>query len=226
MNHVLAAFLLGLAGSLHCVGMCSPLVIAVSGPAFWRKLVYNVGRISVYVAYGGMVAAVGNAFPWTKHQQWLTLGVGLVMVIAGITGFTRINIPLVTGFFVSLTERLKGIFGRLVPHRNGPALFLLGAVNGMLPCGLTYLALTYCVVLPTAGEGMLFMAIFGTGTLAVMLGFTSIVTVAIQRWKWNLSRITTVILLLTGSWMIGRAMMRMSPATTPPGIVKIDAVCH
>lgn len=226
MNHVLTAFILGLAGSFHCVGMCSPLVVAVSGPAFWRKVWYNSGRIGVYMFYGALVAALGNAFQWTEYQNVLTLAVGFVMLVAALTGLTSVRIPVVPGVVERLTGFLKKMFSTLLPHRNGPTLFLLGAVNGMLPCGLTYLALTYCIVLPGAFEGMLFMASFGAGTLAVMLGFTSLITTLVQRFRWNMQRLTTIILLITGFLMIGKAMVNQIPGMPVMSMHKVDAICR
>ena len=87
----------------------------------------------------------------------------------------------------------------------------MGALNGMLPCGLTYLALTYCLVLPTPSDGVLFMLIFGTGTLGVMLGFPSLVSFLASRFRFNFSRMATVLLLLAGVTLIGRAFVEHSP---------------
>jgi sulfite exporter TauE/SafE len=88
---------------------------------------------------------------------------------------------------------------------------LLGALNGLLPCGLVYIALTYCLTLPTPLEGFGFMIMFGAGTLPVMLGFTSIVQRIIKKFNYSLKHVTSAMMILAGVVLIARVFIVHAP---------------
>lgn len=226
MNDLIVAFSLGLAGSLHCVGMCSPLVLAIGGSAWWQKLSYNAGRISTYMIYGWLVAGFGNAFQWPAHQEVISLMLGLVMIILAIAGFSSVRLPMITPFLQRLSGYLKTRFSTLVGRRSAITIFLMGALNGMLPCGLTYLALTYCIILPEAWQGMTFMFAFGAGTLGVMFGLTSVISLIIRRNRLDFRTISIIMLMVMGVFFIGRATLNTLAGNTLAASHRVDAVCR
>lgn len=213
MTNTWTALLLGLTGSLHCAGMCSPLVIAVTGgrSAFLRRLEYNAGRIAVYGFFGGMAAWLGNAFGWTAYRGILSVVTGTVMIAFALAGITRLRIPVVTPVIQRMTMLLKKYFGWFLSRKAWYARVAMGAVNGLLPCGLTYLAVTYCLILPSPADGIWFMLVFGAGTLGVMLGFPMLVSMLARRFRFNFSKVATVMLLLAGVTLVGRAFLEHSP---------------
>lgn len=229
MNFLATAFIFGLAGSLHCVGMCSPLIIAVtgSGKNVGRKLLYNGGRVMVYAVYGAMVAAIGTAFHWTAYQNELSLLAGLVILTFALAGLTTIRIPLVTPAILRLSSYLKSRFSLFLQRRNNLALLTMGALNGMLPCGLTYLALTYCMALIGPVEGAMFMMSFGLGTMGVMFGFTALISRWVQHHRINMQRVATMILLVMGTLLAGRSIIHYMPGPTPGPLGHfVDAICR
>lgn len=213
MTNTWTALLLGLAGSLHCAGMCSPLVMAVTpGPsAVARRLQYNAGRIAVYVLFGGMAAWLGQVFSWSAYSGILSVATGVVMIAFALAGITNLRIPVITPAIQHLTLSLKRTFGWFLSRKSWYARTAMGALNGMLPCGLTYLALTYCLILPTPVEGGWFMLVFGIGTLGVMLGFPALVGMLARHFRFNFSRMATVLLLLAGVTLVGRVFLEHSP---------------
>lgn len=226
MNDLIVAFSLGLAGSLHCVGMCSPLVLAVTASGGKNRFIYNAGRILTYSIYGFLVASLGNAFQWTEHQDAISLALGIFMLLMAIAGFSTIELPLITPLLQRISVFLRQRFSGLMAHRTNATTFLMGTINGMLPCGLTYLALTYCVTLPYGWQGITFMLAFGTGTLGVMLGLTSVVATLVRKNSIDFRKVSMVLLLVMGTFFIGRTVIHHLTGYTPVSGHRVDAVCR
>ena len=206
---VLTALIMGLTGSLHCVGMCSPLAMAVGNMntrAFLNRVIYNAGRIVTYGLLGLAIAGVGLAFPISKFQNLVSVLLGVILLLAGI-GLLKVNIPILSSAIGKLTFTLKKLFTRFLSRKNFGSVFLLGTLNGILPCGLVWIALTYSFTLQSAMEGFSFMILFGIGTLPVMLGFTSVITQLLQRFNFNFQRITSAMLILSGILLIVRVFI-------------------
>jgi sulfite exporter TauE/SafE len=207
---VWTAFIIGFAGSLHCLGMCSPLAMAVtnrSSAVLFNRLLYNSGRILTYGISGGLIASVGLAFPLIRYQNILSILLGLAMLIIGLTGISAIRLPLVTPALAKASTSLKSLFAKFLSHRNYGSSFLLGSLNGVLPCGLSFLALTYCFTLSGPIQGFTFMACFGIGTLPVMLGFTSIFHWLLMRLRFRMGSVSTIMLILSGLLLIARVFL-------------------
>ncbi|MBK5280182.1 MAG: sulfite exporter TauE/SafE family protein [Bacteroidia bacterium] len=204
---LLTALILGFAGSLHCVGMCSPLIMAVTAkrPFIAQKLFYNTGRIFIYGGLGVIASTAGIFIHLSAYQQVLSFIIGGVLLIIGFGGITGVKIPFVSAGIVRFTIWLKMKFGYVLQHKGPWSSVVLGMLNGLLPCGLTYLAMTYCLTLSTWWEGFLFMFFFGLGTWPVMLGATSLLGLSSVFIKRNLSRLTTILFLVSGCLLIGRA---------------------
>jgi len=206
---VLTALIMGLTGSLHCVGMCSPLAMAVGNMntrAFLNRAVYNAGRIVTYGLLGLTIAGVGLAFPISKFQNLVSILLGVILLLAGI-GLLKVNIPILSSAIGKLTFMLKKLFTRFLNRKHFGSVFVLGTLNGILPCGLVWIALTYSLTLQSPLEGFNFMMLFGLGTLPVMLGFTSIITQLLKRFKFNFQHITSAMLILSGILLIVRVLI-------------------
>jgi len=210
---VLTALIMGLTGSLHCVGMCSPLAMAVGNMntrAFLNRVIYNAGRIVTYGVLGLTIAGVGLAFPISKFQNLISIFLGIILLLAG-TGLLKVNIPILSSAIGKLTVTLKKLFTRFLNRKNFGSVFLLGTLNGILPCGLVWIALTYSFTLQSTMEGFSFMILFGIGTLPVMLGFTSVITQLLQRFNFNFQGITSAMLILSGILLIVRVFFLHLP---------------
>ena len=181
----LLAFGVGILSALHCVGMCGGIVGALSFslPADLRArprrlaaflLAYNLGRISSYAVAGALFGWLGAALIADGTQVWLSNGlralaavamVGIGLYIAGwlprLAFLERLGAP--------LWRVLEPLGRRLLPVRSLPRAALFGAVWGWLPCGLVYTMLIGSPAQGGAVEGALYMALFGAGTLPVML---------------------------------------------------------
>src|SRR5688572_12798669 len=139
------AFILGFAGSLHCMGMCSPLAMSVtnlSANVILSRFVYNLGRIMTYGIVGSVVASVGLGFPLTKYQNLVSILLGLSLLVVGLAGVSTFKIPFVTNALGSFSLLLKKLFSKFLQKRGYLSTFILGSLNGVLPCGLSFLAFT------------------------------------------------------------------------------------
>jgi uncharacterized protein len=222
----LTAIILGFAGSLHCLGMCSPLAMAVTNLStnmIVNRVLYNGGRIFTYGLMGAVVASVGLGLPLTRYQNLLSILLGIALLVIGAAGISSMKIFGVTKALGRLTVFLKKLFSKYLQRKSYTSTFFLGSLNGVLPCGLSFLALTYCLTLAGPFDGFLFMIAFGLGTLPVMLGFTGIFSWLIGSLKWRVKPLTTGLLILSGVILIARVfLVHLPPATSlREGVVDI-----
>lgn len=204
---IVAALVLGFLGSFHCLGMCSPLVMAVTNwksAFFFNRVVYNAARIFSYGIQGALISIFGSLFNFSEFQTVFSIVMGAVLIIVGLAEITNFKLLLITYAMQRFSSLIKNSFAKFLLKRTMFSVFIMGFLNGLLPCGLTYLALTYCIVLPVASEGFLFMLFFGIGTLPVMLGLTSMAQLLVKKFSFKFQKLTVVALIVTGSLLIAR----------------------
>lgn len=205
----LTALIIGLAGSLHCLGMCSPLAFAVTNfrrPYFTNRLIYNGGRILCYGLLGMFFSTFGSLFRLSGFQNALTLTLGCALIVLGIAGTRYFRIPFLTPLVQKITASIKSLFAEFLQRKTTVSVAFLGALNGLLPCGLTYVALTYCLTLGSPIAGFAFMLVFGAGTLPVMLGLTSGMQFLTNRFHFSLGNFTTIAMIVLGALLMSRGM--------------------
>jgi sulfite exporter TauE/SafE len=165
-----AALVLGLVGGLHCAGMCGPLALALPGrdrtgvTFLLGRLAYNFGRVGTYCGLGLVFGAVGRSFWMAGVQRWASITLGLVLLFGLILSRKlALSRPVVL-----LVQRLKLAMGGLIRRRSLVALGVLGLLNGLLPCGLVYVACAGAAATGGVISGLEYMAVFGLGTMPVM----------------------------------------------------------
>ncbi len=202
---LITAIILGFAGSIHCAGMCSPLAFAVTrGGGVRSRVLYNFGRILMYCVLGTVVSAIGVMLPLTV-QYVISITLGVALLVIGITG-SNFNAPVLAPV-LRFTSFLKTQFSKFLQQRNDSSIFAMGVLNGLLPCGLTFLALTSCITLSGPLDGFIFMAAFGAGTLPVMLGLVSIIPLFAKRLNISVGRLSTVMQIAAGCLLIVRVLL-------------------
>jgi sulfite exporter TauE/SafE len=203
---LITALLLGLTGSLHCLGMCSPLVMAVTHhqPFLKNRILYNIGRVFAYVVFGAVAGSAGTLLDFSGAQKIFSLVMGLILIVLGVTGSSQVRIPFLTRGLHKATLWIKNKFSSLLAVRNNSTMLAMGFLNGLLPCGLTYLAIAFCFAL-SAMEGVMFMLVFGLATWPVMLGIPSLLSKVMQRLKVSFRLVTAVIMIMTGTLLVVRS---------------------
>lgn len=164
------AFTTGLLGSLHCAGMCGPIAMSLpdfghSGFAYyWQRFQYNFGRIISYAALGAIMGLPGEWIKPAGWQQWLSIITGAVLIVSFL--FTQLKGKIRP--FAFLHEKLVGALSKSLQNRGSASWLITGLLNGLLPCGLVYIALAGALVAGGIAEGAIYMGFFGLGTFPMM----------------------------------------------------------
>jgi sulfite exporter TauE/SafE len=180
-------FTLGLLGSFHCIGMCGPIALSIpgenhsKGSMLFRGILYNSGRILTYAFLGFGLGILGVGATVAGYQNVLSILLGTLIVIFAI--FPHVKLP---GTFKNAYAKFQAMItssiASLFKERSSSSSFLIGVLNGFLPCGFVVTALAVALVTETALHSSIYMALFGLGTLPVMLlmnmapGFISLKT--------------------------------------------------
>lgn len=175
MIALITAFSVGLLGSFHCIGMCG--AIAFSLPLqeqnwyskLWGGLVYNLGRVSTYGVLGFILGLLGKGFSFAGFQQGLSIFLGVfILVILFFPKYIQLQKNKSTTLAqAQLWVRQK--MGLLFKNNSTKALYGIGLLNGLLPCGLVYAGLAGAIATGQGSMGALYMICFGLGTLPIMV---------------------------------------------------------
>ncbi|MBP6826595.1 MAG: sulfite exporter TauE/SafE family protein [Saprospiraceae bacterium] len=171
---ILSPLLLGLAGSLHCAGMCGPLMLALPLDAAGRwhvarqMLVYHTGRILTYAALGVFFGLAGKGIAIAGFQKSLSITAGILMVLMAFTAWRFEHLVTALPGFGAFTRRIQIRIGTALRSHAGGATFSVGLLNGLLPCGMVYAALAGAISTGDWADGAGFMALFGLGTLPLL----------------------------------------------------------
>ncbi|MEL6866025.1 MAG: sulfite exporter TauE/SafE family protein [Bacteroidota bacterium] len=206
------AFTLGLLGSLHCMGMCAPIAMALPYPASSKKaklmggLLYNSGRLMTYGLLGLLFGLIGKGLFIAGFQQGLCIAVGLFFLGLAFFSFNveswLVQKPLFAQFYRHLSTKLGQLF-KINTYRS---LFMTGSLNGLLPCGLVYIALFGALERATPWEGMAFMIAFGLGTFPLMIAATWLGPQIRPYLRISYRRMVPVICLLFGLFFLYRGV--------------------
>ncbi len=173
---IISGFALGAAGSLHCAGMCGPLSLALptrhlSAPQkFFSLLLYQFGRICTYAVIGLLFGLAGRRIYISGYQQWFSIGLGILVIALALLYFAgrrSIRFPFINRLYGNVSRLIGSLLG---PNPRPLRFGLLGVANGLLPCGMVYVAVAATLSLTRVTDSVLFMALFGAGTLPMMMG--------------------------------------------------------
>ncbi len=168
------ALILGLAGSLHCIGMCGPIAFVLpvdrssKAKLFFQTFLYHFGRLISYAIIGILFGFIGKGLYLTGFQQRLSILMGCIMILLVLIPasiFNRYNFSKPLYKFIAQVKKQLGFY---LNKKSNKALFFIGFFNGFLPCGLVYMALIGAISSGDIVNGGLYMVIFGLGTIPLM----------------------------------------------------------
>lgn len=171
---LISAFVLGLLGSFHCVGMCGPIafMLPVDRTNAYKKLsqitIYHFGRLLAYSIIGLVFGLVGKSFYLFGFQQQLSIAIGILMIVFVIIPQHTFNKYRVSKPIYKLISKVKSALGSALKKKTADTFLTIGFLNGFLPCGLVYMAVFAAIASGNALSGSLYMAIFGLGTIPLM----------------------------------------------------------
>lgn len=168
------ALALGFLGSFHCIGMCGPIALSVpgsdqqSGALLLRGILYNSGRVATYALLGFVLGILGMGASIAGYQNVLSIVLGAVIIFFAVLPKFKSNRK-AHPLYSKLTKKISSLIGALYKDRNNGSVFVIGVLNGLLPCGFVVTALAVALITDTAFHSMLYMALFGLGTIPAML---------------------------------------------------------
>ncbi|WP_148863079.1 sulfite exporter TauE/SafE family protein [Marinobacter fonticola] len=211
-----SAFMIGLLGSAHCLGMCGGISASLSlavpvGRGFrFRQTVlllgFNFGRIASYVLLATLLALISTQAvdSWAQLGPVLRTLAGVLLIFMGLSmGQWWQGIHYVERIGAPVWRRLSPLTRRFTPVRHPAQALGLGLLWGWLPCGLIYSTLGWAALQPTVGSAALTMFCFGLGTLPSMLT-TGFAASGLQKLRTHrlFRQITGGVLVLFGLWTL------------------------
>jgi uncharacterized protein len=218
---IIIAFTMGVIGSFHCMGMCGPLALSLpinsdsTFSKFSGAFIYNAGRIITYSILGLIFGLIGRSFALLGFQQWLSILLGtLILLLFGLpklfpAAFKKINPDW------AFVESVRMKIGKLFKEKTQSSLFSIGLLNGLLPCGLVYMAVASAIATGDISKGSLFMIFFGLGTLPVMWSIAFFGNYVGVTFRSKIRMAYPFMIVLIGSLLILRGMGLGIPYLSP-----------
>ncbi len=236
-----AGFMLGFLGSFHCIVMCGPIALSLPSSNktklnfFIERLAYNLGRILTYSILGMIFGFFGERIFMAGFQQIISITIGVVIIIYLLKPFIGkflrkdkdlFNIQKSKNSFLFF----KNIFVKFYSKNSKLSLLGIGVLNGFLPCGFVYIALTGAVTLGNPLKGTLFMALFGIGTLPLMLGISMSKNFVSFNFRKKINKLSPAISLLIALIFIVRGLNLGIPYISPKieitKKIEGEVLCH
>lgn len=202
-------FVVGLLTSIHCIAMCGGInlsqciqLIATEGPrsVYQSSLLYNSGRVISYTLVGAIVGALGSVISFSGPAKGLVaLFAGVFMIIMGINMMGLI--PSLKKYNLQLPSGLRQLFlGK--NQQRGP--FIVGLLNGLMPCGPLQTMQLYALGTGSALTGALSMLAFSLGTVPLMFGFGAISSMMSRNLTKTMMKISAMLVIVMGMVMFQR----------------------
>lgn len=203
------------------MGMCGPIAIGIPlhKDNWFMKisggLLYNTGRIITYGILGALFGLLGRGIQLAGLQQWASIGLGIVMILSVVFPFLFKEKIQIDKIFTGYASRLIGSFRKLFTKSSLGSLFLIGLLNGLLPCGLVYMAIAGAINTNDVMMGVAFMVVFGIGTTPALLAVSLVGNVISLNFRNKVKRIIPVFIVILGILFILRGMNLGIPYISP-----------
>lgn len=213
---IITALLMGLTGSLHCAGMCGPIALIIQFQFLqgWKRAagiaLYHAGRISVYAVLGAILFSVKTIFT-PQVQQYVSIILGVTLLVIGLLTF----LPAIIRIKLPWTSFVVQAIGRFVAKPGLPALFISGILNGLLPCGLVYMALSASIMTGSMAQSVMFMYAFGAGTIPVLVSITVFKTRLKLFNRPSIKKLVPVMMFVFGTLFVIRGLNLGIPMLSP-----------
>jgi len=213
---LLTAWVMGSISSLHCVGMCGPLIISSPwlqrpGNSKWAGwTAYHAGRLTTYLLIGVLLGIVGRRISLAGWQQGFSITLGIVLILSFLLSRqkpSQLTIPLLQ----TMQQGLYRFIGKNLRQPGLPAVWWMGMANGLLPCSMVYMAATGAMAAGSVSGGMLFMAVFGLATVPALLLLAELGI----RFRLKISGVMGVFTFVVGILLIIRGLNLNIPFLSP-----------
>lgn len=228
------ALIFGLISSLHCLGMCGPIAMMLpvdqhnQVKKVLQILTYHLGRISAYTLLGFVFGLLGKGLFIAGLQQQLSIIAGILMIVFVLLPQKRLGRLNFLQPIYRVVNVVKKSLGSQFKKKSFSSLYAIGFFNGFLPCAMVYVALFGALSTQGIESGMLYMALFGVGTIPLMSS-----VIYIRDWFPNAWRVTVLkyfpyIIVVLGMLFIVRGLGLNIPFMSPDTLnlfIKEDPNC-
>lgn len=229
-------FIVGLVGSLHCIGMCGPIALGL--PIFgdsnlkiiYGRILYNLGRIITYTFLGAMFGLFGSRLILFGLQQDLSIIIGILLFLYVVLPRKIKNRITEFKIYRSVSDSFKNQFSKLLSKKSNSSLLTIGILNGLLPCGFVYVGIAGAVTTVDFISGALYMMLFGLGTFPVMFATSMLGKIINRNIKRKINRLIPVFTIILALLFILRGLNLgipyISPKFSKAVSVQQDSHCH
>ncbi len=229
------ALIFGLISSLHCIGMCGPIAMMLpvsrNNPAekVLQLFLYHAGRLTSYALLGLLFGILGRSLYLAGVQQNISIGVGILMITIALVPENVVAKYNFSKPIYKVISKVKSGLGRQFKRKTPDAFFTIGLFNGLLPCGLVYAALFGAIAMQNVGLGMLYMILYGVGTIPLMSAVVYIANFLSFPFRSKLQKIVPLVTVVIGLLFVLRGMGLDIPYLSPGTVhlfVQATANCH
>lgn len=232
---LISALILGLLGSLHCVGMCGPIafMLPVDRSNSFKKVsqigIYHFGRLLAYSIIGLVFGLLGKSLYIFGIQQQLSIIIGVLMIVIILLPHKTIGKYNLSKPLYKLIAKVKSSLGKALKKKTADTFLTIGFLNGFLPCGLVYMAVFGSVATGSLLEGGLYMVLFGIGTIPLMTTAIYLGKFLNSTIKQRIQKAIPVFVVIIGLLFILRGLGLGIPYLSPAPVVETASSaieCH
>jgi len=230
MNYsIFAGLVVGMLGSLHCVGMCGPILLAMpfeNHNKWIGAIIYHLGRILCYGLFGGLLALLGVTLRYSGVHEIISIGLGTFMILSLILFYFNISLFKVSFSNAWVVQKMKKYWGEFFRSKSLLVLGIIGFLNGLLPCGFVYVALGSSLLFNNPLDSFLYMFFFGMGTVPLLLGINLFRNLILNRYRQKIQLFYPIGTFIMGSLLIIRGFALDIPYLSPVLKTLGCAACH
>ena len=198
----------------HCIGMCGGIVLAYSNIKMDSSdsksfkvishLLYSFGRVLTYTILGAVFGMLGGVITFSNNANGVLLVVaGFVMILAGLSLMGKIKFLTVIEHSFSSSKIYKNIFKSTLNSKSSLSFFVLGMLNGLLPCGFVYFFAITAASTASVMYGALVMFIFGLSTIPAMFGLGLLTSItSATSFRNMMMSLSSIAIILYGAYTI------------------------
>ncbi len=229
------AFILGLLGSLHCIGMCGPIafMLPVDRKNTSRKVfqigLYHFGRLLSYSIFGLVFGLIGKSLYLFGFQQQLSITIGVLMILVVLVPVKMFNKYNLSKPLFKVISTVKSSLGSALKKKTNDTFLTIGFLNGFLPCGLVYMAIFAAISFGALWQASLYMVFFGLGTIPLMTSAVYLGKFINAQKKQRIQELIPVFVVVIGCMFILRGLGLGIPYISPAPIadtISSAMECH
>lgn len=229
------ALFFGLISSFHCIGMCGPIAMMLpvdhKNPSkkALQILTYHLGRLTAYGSLGLIFGILGRGFYLAGLQQTISITVGILMILIVVIPekiFAKYNL---SRPIYQLISKVKTSLGSQFKRKSADALFTIGFLNGLLPCGLVYAALFGAIAMQNVTLSISYMLLYGLGTIPMMSAVVYVSNFLSFPVRNKLQKVIPIVSVIIGTLFILRGLGLDISYVSPSNMnlfVQANADCH